>query len=1164
MRVCLFNANNLSGKWEQVKRFSDDEKVDLIIVCETHYKVGNRIGDPILSLTKTIDNTIIGGRRANGGIAFFSPWKFVRDNCEIKYLDGNSNWAVIEIGSIVIAAGYFPPRRAFDQKFFEFMDKTLEINEGKQTIILGDFNARSRAIAQDTISNPRGNRLSEYLQDHPEITYIKPSIGLFTSFGGGNGLGRGITDMLFGVNDVEVTNLVIHTDKSLGGSDHRPLVFDVNNDLLETAVEKSFERIDIRKLVETDIQMKYQRILDENLEEIRQRLVQETVEEAWSEVKRWALDAANAACGRFKFSRWGREPALWDATLLNSLEHINRLEAERETLRQGRNIRLLRQSVRELKEAQKYHSQLLASRKKMLFEKAVDDLAHPQNAASLSRMVSGANKRRARKASALQTAKLDEYADHFGSTFGKQLRDAPPEEEIFFQAALPEIEIDLELVSKIVNEAPLGKCPGCDNIPGELYKYGGYAMKRVLQALFTKCYTSCSVPNDWKKALICPIFKNKGSDMDIKNYRPIALTCVARRLYERVILHDMSHHQTQLHDFQGGFRARRSTIDTAFVLDEIIRSNPGVYVAYLDLKAAYDLVDRRILWKRLRQKYGVETNTICRLKSLFEGVHSHVVLNGKMSETIHHNRGLLQGSSASPPLFNFFIDGLLEDLERHEKIATCGIRSNALLFADDSSIHARTENSLREMLNTCQEWAERVDMCFGPAKCIIVGPEIRGEKLTLHGDELTVATEATYLGFQMNAEGINWRESMNLRIKKAVDTASAFQTFGMNPTGWAPAASALVYKIFIRPKMEYGLAIRPMDPELLGNIANGQAKVMRKIFGAPKNTSIGAMQKILHIEPMQHRNDVLNVQQAARWHNSLDKSRPAVQVWWGKLHHARGSRLNPEWESSVSQTIRRNPLWSRIRKINHLFNRLTAPSVTGMQAELDAQKVLWPPGLQQKLKIEAIQSFKRGAVADAIKFEVGDKMQKACLPGVKRKQRVTILRWRLGLVCQHQVCAACGETLSRDHGVECAQIENILEEKFSGILREIVRGPGNIIDVILNFYRNDPIRKGYLDATEHLIACILEKCRGLQQLDNHYWRPPEEAAQAAIWRPGATHDAPVTEVANPAQTMARRAMAIQRNRTIGRPSRAFHRRTNDIPIQGSTRGNNEGERAGIG
>jgi hypothetical protein len=308
------------------------------------------------------------------------------------------------------------------------------------------------------------------------------------------------------------------------------------------------------------------------------------------------------------------------------------------------------------------------------------------------------------------------------------------------------------------------------------------------------------------------------------------------------------------------------------------------------------------------------------------------------------------------------------------------------------------------------------------------------------------------------------------------------------------------------------------------------------------------MAKLLQLEPMQHRNNVLNIQQAARLHNSTDISRPAVVIWWGMLEYARSSRLGPHAGSLTLKTIRNNPLWNRVRLRGHLFIRLTPPTRETLDDETSWNKKLWKPGQKRMEKFRAIMDASSGSVAESLVYTLNDPFRPHLLPQCGRRERVTLNRWLTGLACQHQKCHTCGETLTRAHGVACSGAHQLLLEKIQDINAFEESGETSI-DKVFNYYRKRWNPEVYSTLAE-AIALVLTNCRDLKQEENHYWRPAGDHGHATVWNHGAEVVAPVTQVANPLLTQQRHQLAMARNRRVGRPSRVGHTVLNPPPRSG--------------
>ena len=61
----------------------------------------------------------------------------------------------------------------------------------------------------------------------------------------------------------------------------------------------------------------------------------------------------------------------------------------------------------------------------------------------------------------------------------------------------------------------VGKSPGIDGIPAEVYQHGGEIMLDKLQDLFTNCWEKGSLPQDLGDAVIVSLCKNKGENQTV-------------------------------------------------------------------------------------------------------------------------------------------------------------------------------------------------------------------------------------------------------------------------------------------------------------------------------------------------------------------------------------------------------------------------------------------------------------------------------------------------------------------------------------------------------------------------------------------------------------------------------------------------------------------------
>jgi len=116
----------------------------------------------------------------------------------------------------------------------------------------------------------------------------------------------------------------------------------------------------------------------------------------------------------------------------------------------------------------------------------------------------------------------------------------------------------------------------------------------------------------------------------------IILLSVPGKVFATVLLNKvrdqlLAHRTTE----QSGFTPGRSTIDRIITLNTVIQSRKEfqrpIWIAFVDLKAAFDSVDRKALWKLLCS-LGLHSKVVDLMKALYTDTCSCVCADGVLSD----------------------------------------------------------------------------------------------------------------------------------------------------------------------------------------------------------------------------------------------------------------------------------------------------------------------------------------------------------------------------------------------------------------------------------------------------------------------------------------------------------------------------------------------------
>jgi len=160
--------------------------------------------------------------------------------------------------------------------------------------------------------------------------------------------------------------------------------------------------------------------------------------------------------------------------------------------------------------------------------------------------------------------------------------------------------------------------------------------------------------------ILIALYKGKGPKADCSSYHPITLLFVPGKIFA----HDFLAHIQPLIDLtrrpeQSSFVAGRCTIDAILalrLLSELHREfDRPLNVVYLDIKAAFDSVDRRALWKVLRSR-GVPAILLDPISALHDGTAVRVRVGQELLGHLLTTSGVRQGCVLAPSLFCIAID----------------------------------------------------------------------------------------------------------------------------------------------------------------------------------------------------------------------------------------------------------------------------------------------------------------------------------------------------------------------------------------------------------------------------------------------------------------------------------------------------------------------------
>ena len=356
-------------------------------------------------------------------------------------------------------------------------------------------------------------------------------------------------------------------------------------------------------------------------------------------------------------------------------------------------------------------------------------------------------------------------------------------------------EPSVEVLSKAIDSLASGKAPGNDGIPPELIKHCKTTLLLPLHEVLCQCWQEGAVPQDMRDSKIITLYKNKGERSDCNNYRGISLLSIVGKAFARVILICLQKLAERIYpESQCGFRAERSTIDMVFSLRQLQEKcreqHMPLYIAFIDLTKAFDLVSRDGLFKVL-PKIGCPPKLQSMIASFHTDTKGTVQFNGSSSEPFEIRSGVKQGCVLAPTLFGIFFglllkhafdttegiylrtrsDGRLFNLARlRAKTKVRKVLIRDMLFADDAADATHTQEELQSLMDCFSQACKDFGLTISLKKTNVLGQDTEAlPVITIDNYELDAVCQFTYLGSTIT-DNLSLDAEIDKRIGKAAST----------------------------------------------------------------------------------------------------------------------------------------------------------------------------------------------------------------------------------------------------------------------------------------------------------------------------------------------------------------------------------------------------------
>lgn len=438
--------------------------------------------------------------------------------------------------------------------------------------------------------------------------------------------------------------------------------------------------------------------------------------------------------------------------------------------------------------------------------------------------------------------KAEAFASHLSRVF--QLDDNAQSDESEMDIILnQDIQLCLPIrptspreIARMIRSLDSGKAPGFDLITSKILKELPNKSITFLACLFNAIFRTHNFPDLWKISQIIMIHKPGKPAHETASYRPISLTPILSKLWERIYLVRLKSQLDEsniIPSHQFGFRKSHSTIEQVHRVHDTIREcferKQYCSAAFLDVQQAFDRVWHKGLLCKIKQRLPHSSYSI--LASYLSNRVFQVRYGEARSSFYNIEAGVPQGSVIGPILYNIFT----YDLPTSDNVTVATYADDIAYLSCHESAVTASEN-LQEVLNGAQRWLTKWRIRASAQKSNHITFSLRKgicPAVQLGNDVLPHCECIKYLGFHLDRR-LTWkthikhkRDEINLKYK------NLYWLMGRNSI-LSLDNKLLLYNAIIKPIWTYGIQLWGIasDSNIMC-LQRAQNHILRSIANAP-------------------------------------------------------------------------------------------------------------------------------------------------------------------------------------------------------------------------------------------------------------------------------------------------------------------------------------------